>query len=77
MAGLAWEEYMLEAVDTPPLSPNEERHLLAVAINDLYKTLDIIVEHAEEFLSSLMAFLQAASRFAASTTICWNIGTRY
>jgi hypothetical protein len=53
MAGLAWEEYMLEAVDIPPLSPNEERHLLAVAINDLYKTLDIIVEHAEEFLSSL------------------------
>ena len=47
MAGLAWEEYMLEAVDIPPLSPNEERHLLAVAINDLYKTLDIIVEHAE------------------------------
>ena len=41
---------MPEAVDIPPLSPNEERRLLAVAINDLYKTLDIIVEHAEEFL---------------------------
>src|SRR5215469_3303242 len=27
--------------------------------------------------SLLMAFLQASSRFSASTTMCWYIGTRY
>ena len=41
---------MAEIIDVPPFTADEERRLLAVAVNDLYKTMDIIVQRAGDFI---------------------------
>src|SRR6202047_1777737 len=35
------------------------------------------ISWVSQSISSLMPFLQASSRFSASTTMCWYMGTRY
>ena len=36
---------MADVIDVPAPSPTEDRRLLAVAVNDLYKTMDFVIVH--------------------------------
>src|ERR1700730_1480690 len=41
------------------------------------RALSLSISWVSQSISSLMPFLQACSRFSASMTMCWYMGTRY